>query len=74
MRTCTPLVRSITAAADALAGENDVWMVAAFTYRGFEGRCEAVVEGLRATRDVVPVVAAAGVFEPMALIRFEARP
>ena len=52
---------------------NDVYLVRGFGYKGFDDRCEAVHGGFAETRETVEVVVPAGVFEPMALTRFEAR-
>ncbi|MCQ3814265.1 MAG: glycosyltransferase family 39 protein [Acidimicrobiia bacterium] len=52
---------------------NDVYLVRGLGYKGFDDRCEAVHAGFAETRETVEVVVPAGVFEPMALTRFEAR-
>ena len=56
------------------AGDHTIWLVAGFSYRGFEGRCEAIVNALGSSRTAITVVPARAVFEPMTLIRFEPAP
>lgn len=59
---------------DRAAGDHAVWLVAGFSYRGFEGRCESVFNALGSSRTALTVVPARTVFEPMTLVRFDPMP
>ncbi len=59
---------------DRAGADTRIWLVFAPGYRGFEGRCETIVDQLGAHRVRRPVVAPRRVFEPMALFVFEPAP
>ncbi len=61
-------------AAARTAGSGTVWMVTMPTYRGLEGRCEAVSTELDRRRTRRTMVTSGPEFEPMFLYRFEAGP
>ncbi len=58
---------------DQQAAGGAIWLVWGQGYRGFEGKCEAIIDTLAAHRDATIVVSPSAVFEAMALERFGAR-
>lgn len=67
----TPLDRFV---ADVVAqAENNIWLVSGFGYKGFDDRCQAIVNELARSHQPRQILTPSDVFEPMLLTRFEVR-